>query len=184
VDATFGRGGHSRLNSGAGWGPEAGYRDDRDPEAIAAARDLRTRALRRVHARFSELQATLVALHAGGATGCCSIWACPRRSSRPAARLQLPGRCALGHAHGPDGGESAAEWLERAEEAEIREVLSVYGEERLLTGLQKAIVASRRRGLSADRGTCALVAAPSGRVNREGSGDADVQLYGFTQSGA
>ena len=69
VDATFGRGGHSRLMLER-LGPRGRLIGmDRDPEAIAAARDLRDPRFAPVHARFSELQATLVALHAGGADG-------------------------------------------------------------------------------------------------------------------
>jgi 16S rRNA (cytosine1402-N4)-methyltransferase len=43
----------------------------------------------------------------------------------------------------PDSGESAAEWLARADEAEIADVLWTYGEERLSRRIAKAIVARR-----------------------------------------
>ncbi len=43
----------------------------------------------------------------------------------------------------PTRGESAAEWLARAEESEIREVVHAYGEERFAKGIARAIVAAR-----------------------------------------
>ena len=43
-------------------------------------------------------------------------------------------------------GESAAEWLARAEEQEIREVIATYGEERFAKSVAGAIVAARSLG--------------------------------------
>ena len=43
----------------------------------------------------------------------------------------------------PTRGESAAEWLARADENEIREVVHAYGEERFAKGIARAIVAAR-----------------------------------------
>jgi 16S rRNA (cytosine1402-N4)-methyltransferase len=46
----------------------------------------------------------------------------------------------------PTRGESAADWLARAEENEIREVIQAYGEERFAKGIARAIVAARQHG--------------------------------------
>jgi len=43
----------------------------------------------------------------------------------------------------PDSGESAAQWIARADEAEIADVLWTYGEERLSRRIAKAVVARR-----------------------------------------
>ncbi len=43
----------------------------------------------------------------------------------------------------PDGGESAADWLARADEREIADVLWTYGEERMSRRIARAIVARR-----------------------------------------
>src|SRR5205085_9402703 len=43
----------------------------------------------------------------------------------------------------PDAGESAAQWLARASEAEIAEVLWTYGEERMSRKIARTIVARR-----------------------------------------
>jgi len=65
---------------------------DRDPEAIAAAREIRDPRFMPVHARFSELQATLDALRAGGVDGVLfDLGMSSPQLERPAARLQLPG---------------------------------------------------------------------------------------------
>ncbi len=45
----------------------------------------------------------------------------------------------------PTRGESAAEWLARADEQEIRRVVRDYGEERFAASVAAAIVAARRR---------------------------------------
>ena len=49
----------------------------------------------------------------------------------------------------PDSGESAAQWLARASDTEIADVLWLYGEEKLSRKIARAIVARRER--SADR---------------------------------
>ena len=46
----------------------------------------------------------------------------------------------------PTRGESAADWLARAEEKDIREVIQAHGEERFAKGIARAIVAARERG--------------------------------------
>ena len=43
----------------------------------------------------------------------------------------------------PDSGESAAQWLARADEREIADVLWTYGEEKLSRRIARAIVARR-----------------------------------------
>jgi len=82
----------------------------------------------------------------------------------------------------PTQGQSAFEWLEQADEAEIREVLSGYGEERFAKQIAKAIVAARRRGPVRRTGQLAALVAASagtlnrGRIRRRGR----FKLYGFT----
>ncbi|HEX4798167.1 MAG TPA: 16S rRNA (cytosine(1402)-N(4))-methyltransferase RsmH, partial [Burkholderiales bacterium] len=147
VDATFGRGGHSRLILER-LGPRGQLiAIDRDPEAVAAAREIRDPRLTPVHARFSELQATLDALRSGGVDGVLFDLGVsspqlddPRRGF--SFRLDAP----MDMRMDPTRGLSAVEWLEQADEAEIREVLSNYGEERFAKQIARAIVAARSRG--------------------------------------
>jgi 16S rRNA (cytosine1402-N4)-methyltransferase len=169
VDATFGRGGHSRLIL-----ERLGARGrliaiDRDPDAIRAAREIRDPRFAPVHARFSELQATLDALRTGGVEGVLFDLGVsspqlddPRRGF--SFRLDAP----LDMRMDPSQGASALEWLERADEAEIREVLSNYGEERFAKQIAKAIAAARRGGTLRRTGELAAVVAAAVRTREPG----------------
>jgi 16S rRNA (cytosine1402-N4)-methyltransferase len=169
VDATFGRGGHSRLIL-----ERLGVRGrliaiDRDPDAIRAAREIRDPRFVPVHARFSELQATLDALRTGGVEGVLFDLGVsspqlddPRRGF--SFRLDAP----LDMRMDPSQGASALEWLERADEAEIREVLSNYGEERFAKQIAKAIAAARRGGTLRRTGELAAVVAAAVRTREPG----------------
>jgi len=161
VDATFGRGGHSRLILKRLGELGRLIAMDRDPDAIAAARTWRDPRFVPVHARFSKLRATLEAL----GTNCVDGVLFDLGASSPqlddvqrgfSFRFDAP----LDMRMDPTLGESAAEWLERASEAEIREVLSGYGEERFAKQIAKALVAARRsRPIRTTRELAALVAA-------------------------
>jgi 16S rRNA (cytosine1402-N4)-methyltransferase len=169
VDATFGRGGHSRLIL-----ERLGARGrliaiDRDPDAIRAAREIRDPRFVPVHARFSELEATLDALRTGGVEGVLFDLGVsspqlddPRRGF--SFRLDAP----LDMRMDPSQGASALEWLERADEAEIREVLSNYGEERFAKQIAKAIAAARRGGTLRRTGELAAVVAAAVRTREPG----------------
>ncbi len=68
----------------------------------------------------------------------------------------------------PTQGVSAARWLEQSEEAEIRGVLSNYGEERFAKQIAKAIVAARRRGPVRRTGELAALVAAAVRTREPG----------------
>jgi 16S rRNA (cytosine1402-N4)-methyltransferase len=150
VDGTFGRGGHSaailrRL------GPEGRLLAlDRDlgaiesPESRALQADTRFTA---VHAPFSRL-AECVARR--GWTGRVAGILLDLGVSSP--QLDDPARGFSFLHDGPldmrmdaTGGTSAAEWLARAREEEIAEVLKVYGEERFARRIARAVVEERGR---------------------------------------
>ncbi len=161
VDATFGRGGHSRLILGR-LGPRGRLiAIDRDPDAIAAAQEIRDSRFALVHARFSELQAALDALRAGGVAGVLfDLGVSSPQLSDPRRGFSFRLDAPLDMRMDPTWGVSAFEWLERADEAQIREVLSNYGEERFAKQIAKAIVAARRGGpLRRTRELAAVVAA-------------------------
>ena len=72
----------------------------------------------------------------------------------------------------PDAGESAAEWIARAAEAEIADVLWTYGEERMSRRIARAIVARRAEApflRTAD--LAAVIAANVPRKNKPGQKD-------------
>ena len=154
VDATYGRGGHSRRLLGR-LGPAGRLAAiDRDPEAIADARerfagDPRFSALRGNFERLGELLATLPdgALWHGATDGLVVDLGV----SSP--QLDTPGRGfgfsrdgALDMRMDPDGGSSAAEWLAEVGESELAEVLRDFGEERYARRIARAIVEARAAG--------------------------------------
>jgi 16S rRNA (cytosine1402-N4)-methyltransferase len=147
VDATFGRGGHSarilqRL------GPDDRLLAiDRDPEAIAAAR-ARFESEPRVvvvGAAFGAL-ASLVAAHGDGRR-CAGILfdlgvSSPQLDD-PARGFSFQADGPLDMRMDPARGESAAAWLARAADDEIRDVIRELGEERHAGRIARAIVAAR-----------------------------------------
>ncbi|MBL8514176.1 MAG: 16S rRNA (cytosine(1402)-N(4))-methyltransferase RsmH [Betaproteobacteria bacterium] len=151
VDCTFGRGGHTRRLL-ARLGPDARViAIDRDPEAIAAGREF-AQADKRFsihHARFSELSGVLEECGLGGA----SLDGVLADLGVSSPQIDQAGR---GFSFNKDGpldmrmdttrGESAAEWLARASEQEIRGVIRDYGEERFAQGIARQIVAARSTG--------------------------------------
>ena len=169
VDATFGRGGHSRLILER-LGPRGRLIGmDRDPEAIASARRIRDPRFTPVHARFSELQARLAALRAGGVDGVLfDLGVSSPQLDDPQRGFSFRSDGPLDMRMDPTRGQSAFEWLERADESEIREVLSGYGEERFAKQIAKAIVATRRRGPVRRTGELAALVAASARTREPG----------------
>ncbi len=173
VDATFGRGGHSRLILER-LGPSGRLiAIDRDPEAVAAARTIRDPRFTPAHARFSELQATLDALRAGEADGVLfDLGVSSPQLDDPLRGFGFRADGPLDMRMDPTRGVGAAEWLERADEAEIREVISTYGEERFAKQIAKAIVAARRRRPLRRTGEFAAVVAAAVRTREPGQNPA------------
>src|SRR5205807_3809959 len=145
---------------------------DRDPQAIAAGRQRFADEMRLtlVHASFADL-GTLVPAHAHDRA--CRGVLFDLGVSSP--QLDDPQRGFSFRSDGPldmrmdpTRGQSAFEWLERADEFEIREVLSGYGEERFAKQIAKAIVAARRRGPVRRTGELAALVAASARTREPG----------------
>lgn len=146
LDATFGRGGHSAaiLEQLGQSGRLIAL--DRDPEAIAAGQALAgaDARLTLAHCPFSELSGALDAAHVSAVDGILFDLGV----SSP--QLDAPGRgfsfrydAPLDMRMDPTRGETAAEWLARAEPKEITEVLKNYGDERFAFQISKKIAASR-----------------------------------------
>jgi len=173
VDATFGRGGHSRLileRLGRGGRLIA---IDRDPEAFAAAQEVSDPRFTPAHARFSELQATLVALRAGETDGVLfDLGVSSPQLDDPRRGFGFRADGPLDMRMDPSRGLGAAEWLARADEAEIRGVISNYGEERFAKQIAKAIVAARRGGPLRRTGELAAVVAAAVRTREPGQNPA------------
>ncbi len=149
VDATFGRGGHSRAILAA-LGPQGRLIAlDRDLQAIAEGRLLEqgdTR-FRIAHAPFSCLAETLQEMGIAQVDGILlDIGVSSPQIDQVERGFSFRGDAPLDMRMDTTTGMSAAEWLALASEAEIAEVVRDYGEERFARRIAKAIVEARQQG--------------------------------------
>jgi len=144
VDGTFGRGGHSRALL-ARLGPEGRLIAlDRDPSAIAAGQAITDPRFTLVHARFAEMGAVLEQLGVHGVDGVLlDIGVSSPQLDEAARGMSFRQDAPLDMRMDTSRGETVAQWLARADEADIREVIRDYGEERFASAIAKAIVAAR-----------------------------------------
>ena len=141
VDATFGRGGHSRLILSQ-LGPQGRLIVfDKDPEAIAQAQALNDPRITIRHEGF----AALASLPHGSVAGLLmDLGVSSPQIDNPARGFSFRGDGPLDMRMDPTRGESVAEWLASAEMGQIAEVIRDYGEERFAVQIAKAIVARRQ----------------------------------------
>src|SRR6185369_7819871 len=146
VDATFGRGGHSRAILER-LGPAGRLIAlDRDPQAIDAAREIRDPRFSIVHAPFSELARVLDSLGVPAVQGVLAdLGVSSPQLEDPARGFSFRADGPLDMRMDPTRGVSAADWLATATEQQIREAIGGYGEERFAKQVAKAIVAARAR---------------------------------------
>lgn len=144
VDATFGRGGHSRMILER-LGPSGKLiAIDRDPEAEAAAQSIADPRFRFFRLRFSLLRQALDAEKLGKVDGILlDLGVSSPQFDDPRRGFSFRGDGPLDMRMDPDTGPSAADWLARAEQEEIEEVIRDYGEERFAKQIAAAIVAAR-----------------------------------------
>lgn len=147
VDATYGRGGHSRGIL-ARLGPAGRlFAMDRDPEAVAAAeaewRSDPRFAYRR--AAFSMLEQWMQQVGMRGQVNgvLLDLGVSSAQLDTPARGFSFLHDGPLDMRMDPGSGESAADWLQRAGEAEIALVIARYGEERYARRIARAIVTAR-----------------------------------------
>ena len=144
LDGTFGRGGHARgVLQQLGPGGRL-LLMDKDPEAIAVAeREFGTDPRVSIHrGSFAELAAWDAT--AGGLDGVLFDLGVSSPQLDVAERGFSFGKDGpLDMRMDPDAGESAAQWLARADEREIADVLFTYGEERQSRRIARAIVQRR-----------------------------------------
>lgn len=147
VDGTFGRGGHSRalLERLAPAGRLIAL--DRDPQAVQAAREITDPRFSIHHARFGELRALLASLGIAHIAGLLlDLGVSSPQIDDPARGFSFRFDAPLDMRMDPTRGESAAEFLQRADERQIAEVIRDHGEERFAVPIAKALVARRESG--------------------------------------
>ena len=146
VDGTFGRGGHSRriLAMLSERGRLVAF--DRDPAAIEAARAIDDPRFRIIHEPFSSMERSLASIGIEAVDGIFLDIGVSSPQIDDASRgfsFRFDGP--LDMRMDTTRGETAAEWLARAEEAEIRRVIADYGEERFAGRIARAIVQEREK---------------------------------------
>ena len=144
VDGTFGRGGHSKAILA-----RVGVRGrllafDQDPAAVSG-RALEDPRLELIHARFSTMQEALAARGIHQVAGVLLDIGTSSPQLDDAARgfsfaRDGPLDMRMDNSRGP----TAADFVNRAEESALREVIAEYGEERFAKQVAAAIVAARR----------------------------------------
>jgi 16S rRNA (cytosine1402-N4)-methyltransferase len=169
VDATFGRGGHSRAILER-LGPEGRLLAiDRDPLAIAAARQIADRRFAAMHRPFAELTQ---ALRESGWVAVDGVLLDVGVSSPQidegtrgfSFRFEAP----LDMRMDPTRGETAASFLATADVREITEVIRNYGEERFAFQIAKKVVAARSERPVATTGQLAALVREAVRTREPG----------------
>ena len=168
LDGTFGRGGHARAILECLGANGRLLLMDRDPEAIAhAGREFASDprvAIR--HANFSEM-AEWHEVCAGLDGVLLDLGVSSPQLDDAARGFSFQSDAPLDMRMDPTAGESAADFLARADESEIADVLFRYGEERMSRRIARAIVARRTESpLHTTRELAELVERTLGRRER------------------
>jgi len=144
LDATFGRGGHSHRILAALNENGRLIAVDRDPEAISAGRAINDPRFRLVHRAFSEIAEAAREAGVNDVDGILfDIGVSSPQIDDGERGFSFRHDAPLDMRMDTTQGETAAEWLARAEIREITEVIRDYGEERFAFQIAKKVVAAR-----------------------------------------
>jgi len=178
VDATFGRGGHSRLILERLVGGRL-IALDRDLEAIAAGKKITDPRLTLIHAPFSELGNALREIgfdrveqkdgQVGQVDGVLMDLGVSSPQLDDAERgFSFRADAPLDMRMDTSRGFTAAEWLAKASQQQIAEVIKNYGEERFANAVAAAIVAARAGGVITTTRQLAEIVAQAVRTREKG----------------
>jgi 16S rRNA (cytosine1402-N4)-methyltransferase len=147
VDATFGRGGHSReILARLGRGGRL-IAIDRDPDAVASAAGIADSRLAVFQVEFSRIGRVVAEAAARGVDGVLlDLGVSSPQLASPARGFSFRLDGPLDMRMDPGRGPTAAEWIAKASELEIGEVIRRHGEERFAKQIARAIVAARSGG--------------------------------------
>ena len=171
VDGTFGRGGHSRLILSRLNEQGRLIVFDKDPAAIAVARELAQQDQRVsvFHQGFSHFDAACTELGISQIDGALFDLGISSPQIDDASRgFSFRFDAPLDMRMDTTRGESATEWLMHADEQEIHEVIKNYGEERFSRQIARAIVAKRIEAPIHTTGQLAEIAAQCVRSREKG----------------
>ena len=144
IDATFGRGGHSRRILSA-LGPRGRLIAlDRDPLAIAAGQAIDDPRFRLVHRAFGEVALAAEEVGVAAVDGILfDVGVSSPQIDDGSRGFSFRHDAPLDMRMDTTQGETAAEWLAQADIREITEVIRNYGEERFAFQIAKKVVAAR-----------------------------------------
>ena len=144
VDATFGRGGHSRqiLQQLGEHGRLFAF--DKDPAAIKAGADWHDARFELVHSGFEHVATELAARGVERVDGVLMDLGVSSPQLDEAERgFSFRFDAPLDMRMDTTCGQTAAQWLAQVDEVKLKEVISRYGEERYARTIARAIVAQR-----------------------------------------
>ena len=145
VDATFGRGGHSRriLAKLSERGRLIAF--DRDPQAIEASKSIQDPRFTIIHSAFSNMAQELARIGVHRVDGILmDIGVSSPQIDDVSRGFSFRGDGPLDMRMDTSSGFTAAQWLARASEAEIARVLKDYGEERFARQIARLLVQTRQ----------------------------------------
>ncbi len=169
VDATFGRGGHTRAILEALGENARVIALDRDPEAVSAGEDLARKSDRLTvcHACFSDLSRCLADLGIEEVAGILMDLGVSSPQLDEAERgFSFMADGPLDMRMDPGSGFSAAQWLNTAAEAEIAGALREFGEERHARRIARGIIAARPLSRTAELADVVAQAIPRAARNK------------------
>jgi len=144
MDATFGRGGHSRLILSALGEKGRLVALDRDPQAIAAGAAINDSRFQLVHRAFGEIAEAAQEAGVPAVDGILfDVGVSSPQIDDGERGFSFRHDAPLDMRMDVTQGETAAEWLARADIRDITEVIRNYGEERFAFQIAKKVVAAR-----------------------------------------
>ena len=141
VDATFGRGGHTRLTLSRLRPQDRLIAFDKDPQAVVAAADITDARFSIRHQGFDQLAQLGSAVAAGILM---DLGVSSPQIDDPTRGFSFRFNGPLDMRMDTTSGQSVAQWLAAAPVEQIAEVIRDYGEERFAGAIAKAIVARRQ----------------------------------------
>jgi 16S rRNA (cytosine1402-N4)-methyltransferase len=177
VDATFGRGGHSRhlLSQLDASGRLIAF--DRDPDAVAEAARIQDPRFSIRHQAFSGVSELPQASVAGLLM---DLGVSSPQIDNPERGFSFRFEGPLDMRMDTTRGESVAQWLETADINQIAEVIREYGEERFAGSIAKAIVARRQeRGPISTTSELAQLVADTVKTREPGQNPATRTFQAF-----
>jgi 16S rRNA (cytosine1402-N4)-methyltransferase len=177
VDATFGRGGHSRLILSRLSPRGRLIAFDKDLDAIAAAEQIQDPRFSIRHQGFTHLGE----LDAGSIDGVLmDLGVSSPQIDNPARGFSFRNDGPLDMRMDTTRGQSVSEWLAEAEVQHIAEVISEYGEERFALQIAKAIDARRQeRGVPTSTSELAQLVADTVKTREPGKDPATRTFQAF-----